>query len=201
MRTCLDRARVVGWTMTMRVWAPAVAIAALATIGMQSTAPPVPPLPYENAGACPFECCVYREWSVRADTLLRTRRDDAASVAFHVSRGQKVVGVTGVVVTTKLGLAVARRRTTVGQRKISLAAGESLHLLHYVGEGHWKFWLRGQVDQDELRLPADRCAAGPCDVDVIERPTTVWWAEIRDARGRTGWTRELSHFGNIDACG
>ena len=30
---------------------------------------------------------------------------------------------------------------------------------------------------------------------------TVWWAKVRDARGREGWTREVDHFGNIDACG
>jgi hypothetical protein len=185
----------------MRVLGPAVVIAALASMAAQSSHHRVPRLPYEDAGACPFECCLYREWSVRADTLVRSRRDDAAPIAFRVARGAKVVGVTGVVITTKLGLVAVRRPTTVGERKMRVAPGEPLHVLHYVGEGYWKFWLRGQVDQDQLTVKGDRCIGGPCDVEVVEKPVTVWWAKIRDTHGREGWTRDLSHFGGIDGCG
>jgi hypothetical protein len=185
----------------MRRWVPTVVVAALATVGAQPSDHRVPALSYEDSGACPFECCTYREWSVTASTLVRVNRDDAAPIAFRVTRGQKVIGVTGVVITTRLGVAVVRRRTTIGERKVSVAPGESLDLLHYMGEGYWKFWLRGEVDQGEVAGKAEACTGSRCDVQVEQEPETVWWAKIRDARGREGWTRELKHFGGIDACG
>jgi len=81
-----------------------------------------------------------------------------------------------------------------------------VHILNYVGEGYWKFWLRGTVDQDQLPRGNERCAnernqASTCDVQITEEPDTVWWATIRNQGGRKGWTRQLDHFGNIDACG
>jgi hypothetical protein len=178
-----------------------VVIASLAAIGAHPSDNRVPSLPYEDAGACPFECCTYRDWSVTADTFVRVNRDDAAPIAFRVTRGQRVVGVTGVVITTRLGSAVVRRRTTVGQGNMTVTPGEPLHLLHYVGEGYYKFWLRGQVDLDQLLWKGADCTGGPCAVQIVREPTTVWWAKIRDARGREGWTRQLNHFGEIDACG
>ena len=37
-----------------------------------------PPLPYESPGVCPFECCMYRTWTVEKDTrVLDVRRDSA----------------------------------------------------------------------------------------------------------------------------
>jgi hypothetical protein len=182
-------------------WRSAVGLAAFLSLGAQAALNLTPPLPYEDPGACPFECCTYREWSVEADTAVRSDREDAAPIAFSVRRGQKVTGVTGVVTTTKLGQAVVKRPTVVGERKLRVEAGEAVYILHYVGEGYWKFWLRGQVDQDQLPDKRDECVGGPCAVQVVEEPVTVWWAKVRDAQGREGWTRQLDHFGEIDACG
>jgi hypothetical protein len=65
--------------------------------------------------------------------------------------------------------------------------------------------VRGRVDVDELPDKESSCANDlgervECAVQITEEPDTVWWAKIR-SRGREGWTRELDHFGNIDACG
>jgi hypothetical protein len=90
----------------MQAWPSVVGLAAFVTLGAQPVFNLGPPLPYEDSGACPFECCTYREWAVQAETTVRSARDDAAPVAFRVRPGQRVTGVTGVVVTTKLGRAV-----------------------------------------------------------------------------------------------
>jgi len=166
-------------------------------------------LPYEDPGACPFGCCTYRDWTVKADTDILTSRGDDAPRAFRVLRGTTVRGVTGVVVTTRVGRAVVKRETTIGRRHQTVEPGDEVALLHYLGEGYWKYWLRGQIDQefipdpDNCRRSGDRSPtmSGRCAVQQEELPETIWWVLIRNQDGQEGWTREVDHFGNIDACG
>ena len=166
-------------------------------------------LPYENWGACPFECCRYRTWVVKVDTDILAERRDGAQKRFAVPRGARVMGVTGVVVTTKLGRAVVERETAIGQGRITVQPGEEILLLHYKGEGLWKYWLRGKIDEEFIPDP-ENCQRSAqrsptlfaqCGVQVTERPETVWWVKIRNRDGREGWTHQVDHFGNIAACG
>ena len=161
-------------------------------------------LPFEDEGACPFECCTYRSWTVEADTRILTERSDEAALAFMVERGDRVEGLTGVVVTVAAGRAVVRRSTTVGRGDLAVAPGDDLYVLRYVGEGYWKFWLRGTIDTEQIPWANARCVEGgeavACAVQITEEPRTEWWARIRDRIGREGWTRELDRFGGIDAC-
>jgi hypothetical protein len=168
-----------------------------------------PKLPYENWGACPFECCTYRTWTVKVDTDILSERRDGAPKRFAVARGARVVGVTGVVVTTKVGRAVVERETTMGLDRITVQPGEEILLLHYKGEGIWKYWLRGKTDEEFIPDP-ENCKRSAqrsptmfaqCGVQEKERPETVWWVTIRNRDGREGWTHQVDHFGNIDACG
>lgn len=164
-----------------------------------------PPLPFDEEGACPFQCCTYREWSVDWDTDVRTDRRDDAAVAFHATIRDTVTGVTGVVTTTKAGRATASRQVTVGSKKIAVPAGQPIYLLRNVGSGDWKIWVNGVID--EQYIPSQGYCTGEkqnsdeCALRVIEQPETVWWAKVRDALGHEGWTREVDHFGNIDSCG
>jgi hypothetical protein len=77
--------------------------------------------------------------------------------------------------------------------------------LRSIGSGDWKIWMNGQTDEQYIGSPA-YCASGKqasdeCALTVVEQPETVWWVNVRDALGHEGWTREVDHFGNIDACG
>jgi hypothetical protein len=166
-------------------------------------APSTPAIPYESPGACPFECCTYRSWSVQADTDLLVDRRDDATVAFRVRRGATVRALTGVVVTTRPGRAVVRRPSALGG--VQVRPGDSIVVLHYVGEGFWKLWVRGHVVEDEVPDAESSCGFDtgvrvPCAVQILEEPETVWWVKIR-SRGRDGWTRQVDHFGDVDACG
>jgi hypothetical protein len=178
-----------------------------APISGQTPRPPEPPLPYESEGACPFECCTYRTWTVEADTDMLTDRKDGSAVAFRVRRGQRVEGITGVVVTSRLGRAVVRRATTIGAdgEHVTIQPNEPVFVLHYIGEGYWKLWVRGRIIDEQLPDKNGGCeneAREPveCAIQITDHPEAVWWAEIRSG-SRRGWTRELDHFGNIDACG
>ena len=107
-------------------------LAALLAGGSWGTAtPPSPPTtPYESPGVCPGECCTYRTWSVLEDTDILADRRAGAGVAFRVRRGTKVRGLTGVVVTTRLGRAVAHRPTALGG--LQIRPGEDIKVLYYV---------------------------------------------------------------------
>jgi hypothetical protein len=40
-----------------------------------------------------------------------------------------------------------------------------------------------------------------CAGAILERPRSVWWVQIRNAKGQIGWTDEPEKFGNKDAVG
>ena len=181
------------------------AIAAMAE-GTECPGSAPPKVPYEDHGACPFECCTYRTWRVKKDTELRTDRRDSARIAFRVRAGEQVEGITGVVVTTRLGKAAIRRPITVDSTALRLQSGEAVYILHYLGEGFWKVWTRGQFVDLELADRGQTCRdeqrkSSACDAQIVTEPVAVWWARIRNRAGQEGWTRQLDHFGNIDACG
>ncbi len=170
------------------------------------TTSPAPSLPYEDHGGCPFECCTYRTWTVEADTEVRTDRQDGSPVAFLVRRGEQVVGITGVVVTTKLGRAIVREPILIESHKPGLMPGSLVYVLSYVGEGAWKIWVGGQIYETEISSREQICVGRQgetiaCAIQITQEPQTVWWVKVRNSTGQEGWTRQLDHFGNIDACG
>jgi hypothetical protein len=155
---------------------------------------PRPTLPYEHHGACPFECCVYREWTVERDTEVFGGYRATTAVQFSVKRGEKVVALTGVVVTTKFGMGVASPWVRPG---LGLKPGDRLDVIHHLGEGHWTYWFDGYLRQDAI---PGRRQCPTCDIHLVQEPETVWWVKIRAPNGREGWTRHPEHFGNNDAC-
>lgn len=169
----------------------------------------LPPRNYEDQGACPFECCTYREWSVEADTTLYRTRSTKSRAAFRVKKGERVTGLTGVVITLEPGRAVATGDVTirgVDGREVKVRKGDVLYLLHSIGEGFFKTWFRGRLYEVQPESAAEH-AARPRDMARLpylrlqSSPRTVWWMKVRNSRGRVGWTEQNDHFGDVDACG
>jgi hypothetical protein len=168
----------------------------------------LPPRDYEDRGACPFECCTYREWSVKADTTLYKSRAKNAPAVFRVKKGERVTGLTGVVVTLVPGKAVARKPTTIGDgaRKVLLKVGDVLYLLHYEGEAVYKIWFRGRIYEETIMSAPVVVYADPEErarepIQMLSEPRTVWWVKVRNRRGQVGWSRQPEHFDDMDACG
>lgn len=162
---------------------------------------PRPTVPYESHGACPFECCTYRQWTVERDTDVYGDYRGEAPVSFRIKRGEKVVALTGVVVTTKLGVAVVTPRIHPNR---DLKPGDRLAVIHHLSEGHWKYWFDGYFREDPMHSAAvcrSPRSQSFCEIEIASAPETIWWAKIRTADGREGWTRHTQHFGNKDACG
>jgi hypothetical protein len=168
----------------------------------------MPPRDYEDRGACPFECCTYREWSVKADTVFYKTRSTKSPAAYRASKGERVRGLTGVVITLEPGKAVVRKATTIGEgrRKVSLATGDVLYVLNYEGEAVYKVWFRGRIYEEQIMSAPVVMHARPEDralepVQMLSAPRAVWWVKVRNKRGQVGWSRQPEHFGDIDACG
>ena len=150
-----------------------------------------PPSRYVDRGACPFECCTYREWTVDKPTALRRSMSDSSPIFVRLRKGEKVRGMTGVVITTAPGIVQAVKQTTVGNMRVN--PGDRVYVLTNLGEGFAKVWFKGRVVEGE---PYDETFFKP-----IRKTKSVWWVKIRDRRGRIGWSREPENFGNVDQCG
>jgi hypothetical protein len=149
-----------------------------------------PPIPFDDEGACPFEGCIYREWTANAPVRVLTERRQDAPVAFELAKGARVTAVTGVVSTVVPGIVELMDPVEVqtGQGAIPMRAGEVFYLLTYQGEGFGKAWIKDRVytDVDLSRFKPKR------------NPTAIWWVQVRDRRGRVGWTSHPDLFDGKD---
>jgi hypothetical protein len=178
-------------------------------LAAQAGKPSRPPAPFEDAGACPFEGCVYDDgWVANRSVSVRVERRRDAPVAFRLKRHDKVTALTGIVMTVKPGRVVLHAPDTIYQNGVPIVvipAGETFYLLTYQGEGFTKIWYRGEVytDVDVSRFDDDYCRRfrDRCNGKIVEPSTTMWWIQIRNAEGRVGWTNEPDAFDGKDALG
>jgi len=129
-------------------------------------------------------------------------------VAFRVKKGDHVIGLTGVVITLKVGKAIIKKATTIGitKRKIRVNAGDVLYLLHYEGEGIYKIWFRGRIYENEMPTAPGLDTKTPIAqreefIHVVSEPDYIWWVKVKNRLGRIGWSKEDKNFGDMDACG
>jgi hypothetical protein len=164
---------------------------------------------YIDKGACPFECCTYRQWSVLDDTVLYDHADGARPLA-RLAKGQSVTAVTGEVhlVPTPLKVVFPHGRFRVGDQaylltnegegvmKVSMNGTVSEEDVWFVGDSKWQDW--GDVNGTRMTCarPTKQCWGR-----IAKLPDADWWILIKTPAGQLGWTKEYTHFGNQDACG
>ena len=153
-----------------------------------------------DVGACPFECCTFREWTVEADTQLHARPVVKSPVIASAKKGSKVLGITGTVVVTKPGEFQVRTPGVDGY-----AVGDSVWVYTQLGEGYFKTWHKGDWDRLEAAFMYE--GATSCEDDHTcwgvrkSFPKSVWWVKVKNQRGLIGWTKDHLNFGNLDSCG
>ena len=147
--------------------------------------------PFEDPGACPFECCTYRKWLAEKDVVVLGERRVDGPEAFRVRKGEWVTALTGVVITTRPGVATVTRPVSLAGAQAKV--GDAVELLTYAGEGAFTLRYRGKVIKPNLDYMNS--------LRVLSGPESVWWVKLRNAEGRTGWSNDPQAFGNKDACG
>jgi hypothetical protein len=182
-------------------------------------------VPYEEAGACPFEGCVYRQWRANHTVTVRETRSANAAIVFTVHKGEPITALTGVVVTTSPGRVEFRQpvdlmwadletvdaggapvRRPRQSGVLHVEPGDTLYLLTYHGEGSTAAWFKGRLYEELDGATAffnDACTSDPsrCAGRIVEAARRVWWVQIRNARGQSGWTAEPEKFDGKDALG
>jgi hypothetical protein len=142
-----------------------------------------PPNIYVDNGACPFECCTYREWVARTDLTLLDSPDGKKVVA-QIKKGEKVLAITGEIHSVPLQIVSPHDYPDAGVK-----AGDTIYILHYEGEGFWKVWHDGELVEID-NLP-----------EKSPKPKITWWVKLKTSSGTIGWTVEHRNFDNQDACG
>ena len=162
-----------------------------------------PALPFFDWKVCPFEGCAYRDWTAAKsiivyDTWKRSRREIA-----RLSKGDRVTGITGVVITYKPG--VVRMDRDLPEQ--NLKQGDRILTYTYIGEGYAKVWFQGrfysEFDLSFVKEPdGNGCSGAHCAASLVEPGKQVWWAEIKLESGRNGWVNmEEAQFDGVDMLG
>jgi len=148
---------------------------------------PLPPLPFEDFGACPFEGCVYREWVVKNNLPIRKEMNETAPIAFIVKTGENVTALTGVVVTIQPRIEKASRPVEISGTAIQ--KGDIVYFYTPLGEGVSKVWFRGKMYHHGIYELGE----------LLQESKSTWWVKIRNSKGLTGWTNQAEqHFGKMD---
>jgi hypothetical protein len=154
----------------------------VASVIAQNTGEQKPPNVYIDKGACPFECCAYREWVARMDVAL-VDKPNGKRVVGRIKKSEKVLALTGEVRSVPLRVVAQHEYLEAG-----IKAGDTIYILHYEGEGYCKVWHDGNVVHVE-------------NFDEAAKQKITWWVKLKALSGAIGWTVERGNFGNKDACG
>ncbi len=187
-----------------------IAVASVAPrLCAQAGVDPGPPLPYKDAGACPFEGCSYRNWVALREIAAHTQPDSTTPVAFLIEPKEHVDAITGTVWTVvpgKVNVATTRPFKVAYDTTLVWSPSDTLYLLTYQGEGFSKIWFKGKLytDVDITSFYTDECIkdARSCGLALLQLPVTAWWARVRNEKGQVGWVLIRGYaFGNMDALG
>ena len=186
-------------------------VMALATVGqeagaaggVESKAMDAPRLPFLDWKACPFEGCAYREWTARNSvTVYDSWKPERQQIA-KLSAGDKVTGLTGLVITYKPGL--IRMEKDLPEQK--LKRGDTILTYAYRGEGFSAVWFNGryypEFDISFAKWPdGTGCGGEHCAAKCVDQGKKSWWAQIKLKDDRTGWVN-MDHgcFDGVDMLG
>src|SRR3989304_6296377 len=186
----------------MKILNTTIIIALSTSLTAAQNVPDKPILPYYDWGACPFECCTYKEWAAIRNLNIYKRRSGKSPISFRIKKGQSVRGLTGVVITTKYGITKIIKPIQIGYTpdskspELSLQPDEVVYTLHYQGEADDLFWYKGKVYSDQISVPDDAWGTPPNSqaLQIVSRPKYEWWVIIQDKDGNIGWTKETDAF-------
>lgn len=149
-------------------------------------------------GACPFECCVYREWVAEGPIAVVGSQRERGRPRFTIAPGERFRADSGNVWITGLML-VAVQQPVADSPYWSFIAGDTLVVLDHLGEGHFNVWHAGRVLDVEGFWEAWQGRGG---ARTLGAPGSEWWVHVTLLDGRTGWFEAAPdvRFSGADAC-
>ena len=166
----------------------------------ESKAMSMPALPYLDRGACPFEGCTYREWTATKAVIVYDTWEDKRKTVGRLAAGEKVTGITGVVITVRPG--VIRMDRDLPER--GLRAGDTVLVYTNLGEGFAKVWFKGRFYSEfDITFAAwpdhEACGRAKCVAAFTDLGKSAWWAQVKLSSGRMGWVEmDNAGFDGVD---
>jgi hypothetical protein len=169
-----------------------------------------PELPVIDHNVCPFEGCVFRQWTViKPATLCNSWRDERKAIG-ELKEGEKVQGVTGTYVIHKPDRFLVKKPIPL----FSLNPGDVILQYQEWGEGSADLWAKGRWHRDfdwgetqdgDPVLTQDGFTLPPVfpegSVELVEQGVKEWWVRVTRADQTTGWVLEQGNFSNMDRLG
>jgi hypothetical protein len=188
------------WKATLILAAAAVLPVSGQDIGESKAMAAAPALPYVDRDACPFEGCAYREWTARKSAVLYDTWEAKRRAVARISVGEKVTGVTGVVITFRPGTIRMDRDLP----EAGLKRGDTILTYTYKGEGFASAWFKGrfysEFDISFTKWPdGGGCGGTHCAATYTDLGKVTWWAQVKLSSGRLGWVdMSTAEFDGMD---
>jgi hypothetical protein len=166
----------------------------------ESKAMAAPALPFYDWSACPFEGCAYREWTARNAIVVYDTWEEKRRQVASLAVGEKVTGITGVVITFRPG--VIRMDRDLPEE--GLKRGDTILTYTYLGEGFATAWVKGtlyhEFDISFTKWPnGDGCGGTHCAATYTDLGKISWWAQVKLSSGRMGWVdMDKAEFDGMD---
>jgi hypothetical protein len=171
----------------------------LAGILLRAASPPA--LPFYDWKACPFEGCTYGRWTARKPVTVYDTWAAKRRAIIRLAAGDRVDGLTGVVITFKPGvIRMDRDLPTEGLKR-----GDTILTYANRGEGFVAVWFKGkynpEFDVSFTKWPDGQgCGGTHCAATYIDLGKKVWWAQVKLKSGQTGWIdMDDSDFDGLDS--
>jgi hypothetical protein len=163
-----------------------------------------------RAGACPFECCVYRDWTPTGDVPLRARPSHAEPARTVIAPNQTFTADSGFVQVTGVSLVAVTDSVTAEPRGgPPFLPGDTLVVLDYVGEGFWNVWdgvgvrqISGFWGAEVSPVHGSLIGGGP-GPGAQRGEAREWWVHATTRAGEKGWFNadSVARLRGVDACG
>lgn len=137
-------------------------------------------------GACPFECCTYREWTALTPIALSARERSNAAPIDTIAVGERFLADSGNVHITGIGLIIVEDTVPVKQGRVILLPGDTLVLLDHRGEGYFNVWRDGVVLEEVEGFWGEHSRARG---RLVGNYRDEWWIHVTTREGVRGWYR------------
>ena len=173
----------------------------------------VQPAVFTRWGACPFECCVYRDWVAEAPVVVRAEPRTGSRATDTIAAGERFEADSGFVRITGAQLVIVESpveawvheggaRTGAG-RADTLVAGDTLLVLEHLGEGHVMLTHGDDfVSAEQFWATEGWTPFGGARASSRGTYGSEWWAQVTRSNGSKGWIDVRgAELANVDACG
>ncbi len=140
------------------------------------------------------------------DVVARAGRSKESAPALIIGKGQSVVAVTGVVITTKVGKLRATSDLELGSGlpHVTVRKGDMFYVLSYLGESAYVFWYRGRTYADDRYLEPTADGEHPIvhgPAELIQPASWDWWSWVEREDRVGGWVHASDGFHGSDQYG